>query len=90
MDLDPFEEAEGIEKLIQEWHITQEEAAKRLGKKQSTIANKLRLLRLAPEEREAIQRAGLTERHAQGCFEAEGRRTPVYRSAAYDRAGVKC
>lgn len=64
VDLDPFEEAEGIEKLIQEWHITQEEAAKRLGKKQSTIANKLRLLRLAPEEREAIQRAGLTERHA--------------------------
>ena len=33
VDLDPFEEAEGIEKLIQEWHITQEEAAKRLGKK---------------------------------------------------------
>ena len=32
VDLDPFEEAEGIEKLIQEWHITQEEAAKRLGK----------------------------------------------------------
>lgn len=64
MDLDPFEEAEGIEKLIHEWHITQEEAAKRLGKKQSTIANKLRLLRLTLEEREAIQNAGLTERHA--------------------------
>lgn len=64
VDLDPFEEAEGIEKLIQEWHITQEEAAKRLGKKQSTIANKLRLLRLSPEERSLIQESGLTERHA--------------------------
>lgn len=64
VDLDPFEEAEGIEKLIQEWNITQEEAAKRLGKKQSTIANKLRLLRLSPEERSLIQESGLTERHA--------------------------
>ena len=64
VDLDPFEEAEGIERLIREWHITQEEAARRLGKKQSTIANKLRLLRLTPEERQALQNAGLTERHA--------------------------
>lgn len=64
VDLDPFEEAEGIEKLITQWNITQEEAARRLGKKQSTIANKLRLLRLSQEEREALQKAGLTERHA--------------------------
>ena len=64
VDLGPFEEAEGIDRLIHTWGITQEEAAKRLGKKQSTIANKLRLLKLSPEERKQIIEASLTERHA--------------------------
>lgn len=64
VDLDPFEEAEGIQRLLEEWNITQDEAAQRLGKKQSTIANKLRLLKLTPQERLKITGAGLTERHA--------------------------
>lgn len=63
-DLNMFEEAEGIRKLLEQWHVTQEEAAYRLGKSQSALANKLRLLRLSPEEREKITAAGLTERHA--------------------------
>ena len=63
-DLDMFEEAEGIRKLIEMWNVTQEEAAYRLGKNQSTIANKLRLLRLSEKERRRISDAGLTERHA--------------------------
>lgn len=63
-NLQIFEEAEGIRRLIDEWNVTQEEAAQRLGKSQSTLANKLRLLRLGPEEREIISKAGLTERHA--------------------------
>ena len=63
-DLSFFEEAEGIDELIHTYHLTQEEAATRLGKKQSTIANKLRLLRFSPEERAAILAGGLTERHA--------------------------
>lgn len=63
-DLQLFEEAEGIARLIAQWHVTQEEAALRLGKSQSAIANKLRLLRLNAEEREKITQAGLTERHA--------------------------
>ncbi len=63
-DLEMFEEAEGIRKLIESWHVTQEEAAYRLGKSQSAIANKLRLLRFSAEEREKIVTAGLTERHA--------------------------
>ena len=79
VDLDPFEEAEGIEKLISQWHITQEEAAKRLGKKQSTIANKLRLLRLSQEERQTIQEAGLTERHARAILKLKD---PALRSIA--------
>ncbi|MFR1214314.1 MAG: ParB/RepB/Spo0J family partition protein [Acutalibacteraceae bacterium] len=63
-DLQLFEEAEGIARLISEWGVTQEEAAIRLGKSQSAIANKLRLLKLSLEDRKKIAEAGLTERHA--------------------------
>lgn len=63
-DLGFFEEARGISKLIRRFGITQEEAAHKLGKSQSTIANKLRLLKLTYEEQEWILNAGLTERHA--------------------------
>lgn len=63
-DLSFFEEAAAIEKLISYYGMTQEEAAAKLGKAQSTIANKLRLLRLTSEERDLITRFSLTERHA--------------------------
>lgn len=59
-----FETAEGISRLIQVYGLTQEEAASRLGCAQSTIANRLRLLRLNQEEQQLIIQAGLTERHA--------------------------
>lgn len=70
-DLEIFEEAEGIRRLIEEWHVTQEEAAYRLGKSQSALANKLRLLRLSPSERQKIVSAGLTERHARAVLRIE-------------------
>jgi len=63
-DLNLFEEAEGIAQLIRERGITQEEAASVIGKAQSTVANKLRLLRLPEDLRGAIIASGLTERHA--------------------------
>ncbi len=63
-DLNFFEEAEGIGKLIVTYGLTQEETAARLSKKQSTVANKLRLLRLGPAVRGRIMEARLTERHA--------------------------
>lgn len=63
-DLDFFEEAAGIARLIQEFGFTQEEAALRLGKSQSVVANKLRLLRLDGDTMAMIRSAGLTERHA--------------------------
>lgn len=63
-DLSFFDEAAAIEKLISYYGMTQEEAAAKLGKAQSTIANKLRLLRLTPDERLLITKFNLTERHA--------------------------
>ncbi len=63
-DLGFFDEAAAIEKLITYYGMTQEDAAMKLGKAQSTIANKVRLLRLTPEERELILDNHLTERHA--------------------------
>ena len=63
-DLSMFEEARGIARLIRKYGLTQEQAAVKLGKKQSTIANKLRLLRLTFEEQEWILTANLSERHA--------------------------
>ena len=63
-DLDFIEEAVGISRLIRIQNLSQEQAARMLGKSQSAIANKLRLLRHSPEVLSAIKRAGLTERHA--------------------------
>ena len=64
-DLHFLEEAEGYEKLMTQFNLTQEAMAVRVGKKQSTIANKLRLLNLPLEIRNALKEAQLTERHEQ-------------------------
>ena len=63
-DLDFIEEAMGISRLIRTQSLSQEQAARLLGKSQSAIANKLRLLRHSPEVLSAIKRANLSERHA--------------------------
>ncbi len=63
-DLDFFEEASGILNLIQIFGLTQEEAADKIGKTQSAVANKLRLLKHSPEVVEMIKENELSERHA--------------------------
>ena len=63
-DLDFIEEARGIDLLLQQFSMSQEQIAKLLGKSQSGIANKLRLLRHSPKVLDALRQAGLTERHA--------------------------
>lgn len=62
-DLSYFEEAEGYRRLIEEFNLTQEEVAQRVGKSQPTIANKLRILKLDPAVRENVMVDLLTERH---------------------------
>lgn len=70
-DLHYIEEAEGYQALLHGFALTQEELAVRMGKKQSTIANKLRILRLSGAVREVLAREGLTERHARALLKLE-------------------
>lgn len=63
-DLDFIEEAQGIRYLLDHFKMSQEQAARLLGKSQSSVANKLRLLRHSPAVLEALREAELTERHA--------------------------
>ena len=63
-DLHYLEEAAAIARLIATYGLSQEQAAEKLGKSQSAVANKLRLLRLSPQNMELIRSANLTERHA--------------------------
>ncbi|WP_163539637.1 nucleoid occlusion protein [Gracilibacillus sp. YIM 98692] len=63
-ELTVIEEARAYEKLIEMHELTQEALAQRLGKSQSTIANKMRLLKLPEEVQQAIMEKKITERHA--------------------------
>lgn len=63
-NLNYFEEATAIERLMTEYGLSQEDAARRLGKAPSTVSNKLRLLSLPIEARNKLMEKGLTERHA--------------------------
>ena len=63
-DLNYIEEAEAYYNLIRDHSYTQEQLAETIGKKQSTIANKLRLLKLSQEVRKMLLENDLTERHA--------------------------
>ena len=74
-DLHYLEEAEGYEKLVNTFHLTQESMAIRVGKKQPTIANKLRLLRLPVSVRNKLHDSKLTERHARVLLKLENEET---------------
>lgn len=63
-DLDFIEEARGILLLMERFTLSQEQVAKIIGKSQSAVANKLRLLRHSPPVLDALRTGGLTERHA--------------------------
>ena len=81
-DLNYMEEAAAIAQLIQRWGLSQEEAARRLGRAQPTVANKLRLLRLPEDVRALLRENGLTERHARALLRLQD--PEVQRRAAGD------
>lgn len=70
-DLGYIEEAEGYRNLIKEHGLTQEELAQKIGKSQSTIANKIRILRLSPMVKKILADNGLTERHARALLKID-------------------
>ena len=62
-DLDFIEEARGISLLMEQWNMSQEGIARVMGKSQSAVANKLRILKHSPQVLEALRAGELTERH---------------------------
>ena len=81
-DLDCWEEAQAIARLISRYGLSQEEAARRLGRAQPTVANKLRLLRLPEDVRALLRENGRTERHARALLRLQD--PEVQRRAAGD------
>ena len=71
-DLHYMDEAAAIARLISSYGMSQEEAARRLGRSQSAVANKLRLLRLSEACVSLLRQYGLTERHARALLRLEG------------------
>lgn len=90
-DLNMFEQAYGFRKLIENYHLTQEEVARRLSMSQSAVANKLRLLRLSYEEQRLILESSLTERHARAVLRIDRpqQRLHALRHAAENKLTVQ-
>ncbi len=81
-DLDFLEEARGLQQLIGMFGISQEEAARKIGRSQSAVANKLRLLKLPEDVLEALRENGLSERHGRALLrlgDAERQRAALAR-----------
>lgn len=76
-DLNYFEEAEGYKRLLAEFSLTQEDIARRVGKGQSTIANKIRLLKLPENVKTNIATELITERHARALLKLPDEQTQI-------------
>ena len=85
-DLDPLEQAQGIETLVETYGITQEMAAKRLGKSRSAIANSLRLLALPAPVQAALRSGALSAGHAKALL---GLSDPAAIEAAANEVAAK-
>ncbi len=81
-DLDPLEEAEAYRQLTENFSLTHDEVARRVGKSRETITNILRLLNLAPDVREALLKGKITESHARTLL---GLTNPEAQSAALNQ-----
>jgi len=80
-DLDFIEEAVGINQLILMFGMSQEEAARRIGKSQSAVANKLRLLKLPRDILDMLRENGMSERHGRALLRLA---TPVEQRQALE------
>ena len=87
-DLDFVEEAMGIARLMDLCNMSQEQAARHLGKSQSAIANKLRILRHSPQVLDALRQSGLTERHARALLKLSDEGEKMRAIAVIARLGM--
>lgn len=89
-DLNPVEEAEIIRELNREHGLTQQEIAMRCNKVQSTVANKVRLLRLPGEILESLRRGDIGERHARALLKVQGadKQSDLFRRAIRMKASA--
>lgn len=87
-DLDFIEEAMGIDLLLRQFSMSQEQVARLLGKSQSGVANKLRLLRHSPQVLEALRQANLTERHARALLKLPSEHQKMQAIAAISRQNM--
>jgi ParB family chromosome partitioning protein len=87
-DLDFVEEAMGIANLMEKWSMSQEQAARLLGKSQSAVANKLRLLKHSPPVLNALREANLTERHARALLKLQSEPEKMAAIAVIARLGL--
>jgi len=76
-DLNPIEEASAFASLIEDFHLTQEEVAQRVGKDRSSIANYLRLLKLPTEIKDKLQKQQLSMGHARALITLEKAREQI-------------
>ena len=87
-DLDFIEEAQGIANLMQLYDMSQEQAARMLGKSQSAVANKLRILRHSDAVLAALREGNLTERHARALLRLSSEDSKLAAIAEIIRQGM--
>ena len=87
-ELDFVEEAWGISHLMSAYAMSQEQVARLLGKSQSAVANKLRILRHSPPVLEALRQAGLTERHGRALLKLEDEKQKLEAVAVIQRSDM--
>ncbi len=90
-DLNPIEKAEAYQKLLTEFSLTQEEAAKRLGQPRSSVANSLRLLTLPQEIQAALAQEKITEGHAKALLSLKDatEQLKLFRTILQNRLSVR-
>ena len=87
-DLDFIEEAMGIQRLLTDYAMSQEQIARLLGKSQSAVANKLRVLKHSDAVLNALREAGLTERHARALLKLRSDEEKIPAIAEIARQGM--
>ena len=87
-DLDFIEEARGISRLMEAWSLSQEQVARVIGKSQSSVANKLRILKHSPQVLEALREGKLTERHGRALLKLPTEPEKLRAIAAVVRLGM--